>query len=442
MSLLGDKLQSVFKTLRGFGKLSESNVSEALREVRLALLAADVDYKVAKEFCDRVKDQALGEEVQGSIRPGDLFVKIVHDELIHVLGSQDLDLNNRRPLKIALCGLNGAGKTTTAGKLAVYLKKQGEKVLLVAADLTRPGAVKQLQTLAAQAGVDAVAPELGLTLLQHLSKAVDQAREGNYTVTIFDTAGRTDINEELLAELKEVAQLIQPDEAILVADAAMGQAAVGIAEAFKKAMPLSGLVLSKFDGDARGGAAFSLQSISGAPIKFLGTGERIDQLEAFEPERLVKRLLGMGDLFGLAQQVSEVMDLEDASRLQEKLTSQTFNLQDFQDQMRQLKKLGPLQNLLGMLPGVGNIKNFTPDENVLKRTEAIICSMTKQERRKPELLNAKRRQRIATGSGTSVTEVNQLLQRFQGMKKMMSKLTRGGNQENKLKKLLGNGSFF
>ncbi len=441
MSLLGDKLQGVFKILRGYGKLSESNVSEALREVRLAMLAADVNYKVTKEFCDRVKEQALGEEVQSSIRPGDLFVKIVHDEMIRLLGEGDLELNGKRPLKIALCGLNGAGKTTTAGKLAVYLKAEKEKVLLVAGDLTRPAAVKQLQTLGAQAGVDVLAPEAGLTLQQHLKAALNRAIEGNYTVTVYDLAGRTDVNEELLGELKECAELIQPEEALLVADAAMGQAAVEIADAFKKAMSLTGLVLSKFDGDARGGAAFSLHAVSGAPIKFLGTGERTDQFEPFMPERLVKRLLGMGDLYGLAQKVTEEINLEDAARMEAKLKSNSFDLQDFMDQMKQLKKLGPLQNLLGMIPGASSMQNLSLDEKVLKQTEAIICSMTKQERRKPEVLNAKRRQRIAAGSGTSVTEVNQLLQRFQGMKKMMGKLTRGGNQENKLKKLLGSRNF-
>lgn len=441
MSLLGDKLQGVFKILRGYGKLSESNVSEALREVRLAMLAADVNYKVTKEFCDRVKEQALGEEVQSSIRPGDLFVKIVHDEMIRLLGEGDLELNGKRPLKIALCGLNGAGKTTTAGKLAVYLKAEKEKVLLVAGDLTRPAAVKQLQTLGAQAGVDVLAPEAGLTLQQHLKAALNRAIEGNYTVTVYDLAGRTDVNEELLGELKECAELIQPEEALLVADAAMGQAAVEIADAFKKAMSLTGLVLSKFDGDARGGAAFSLHAVSGAPIKFLGTGERTDQFEPFMPERLVKRLLGMGDLYGLAQKVTEEINLEDAARMEAKLKSNSFDLQDFMDQMKQLKKLGPLQNLLGMIPGASSMQNLSLDEKVLKQIEAIICSMTKQERRKPEVLNAKRRQRIAAGSGTSVTEVNQLLQRFQGMKKMMGKLTRGGNQENKLKKLLGSRNF-
>jgi len=441
MSLLGDKLQGVFKILRGYGKLSESNVSEALREVRLAMLAADVNYKVTKEFCDRVKEKALGEEVQSSIRPGDLFVKIVHDEMIRLLGEGDLELNGKRPLKIALCGLNGAGKTTTAGKLAVYLKAEKEKVLLVAGDLTRPAAVKQLQTLGAQAGVDVLAPEAGLTLQQHLKAALNRAIEGNYTVTVYDLAGRTDVNEELLGELKECAELIQPEEALLVADAAMGQAAVEIADAFKKAMSLTGLVLSKFDGDARGGAAFSLHAVSGAPIKFLGTGERTDQFEPFMPERLVKRLLGMGDLYGLAQKVTEEINLEDAARMEAKLKSNSFDLQDFMDQMKQLKKLGPLQNLLGMIPGASSMQNLSLDEKVLKQIEAIICSMTKQERRKPEVLNAKRRQRIAAGSGTSVTEVNQLLQRFQGMKKMMGKLTRGGNQENKLKKLLGSRNF-
>ncbi|NJL18782.1 MAG: signal recognition particle protein [Bdellovibrionaceae bacterium] len=441
MSLLGDKLQGVFKTLRGYGKLSESNVSEALREVRLALLAADVNYKVAKDFCERVKEQALGQEVQGSIRPGDLFVKIVHDELIQIFGEGECGLLPRRPLRIALCGLNGAGKTTTAGKLAAYFKKDKEKVLLVAGDLTRPAAIQQLEILGKQIGVEVMAPQPGVSLSEHLRAAQLKAEQERYAITLFDLAGRTDINTELLAELKVSHGLIEPDETLLVADAAMGQAAVEIAEAFQKAMPLTGLVLSKFDGDARGGAAFSLHAVSGAPIKFIGTGERLDQLEPFQPERLVKRLLGMGDLYGLAQKVTEEINLEDAARMQEKLRTQSFDLQDFLDQMKQLKKLGPLQNLLGMMPGVSSMQNFSLDENVLKRTEAIISSMTKQERRRPEVLNARRRQRIAAGSGTSVTEVNQLLQRFQGMKKMMGKLTRGGNQENKLKKLLGGGGF-
>lgn len=441
MSLLGDKLQQVFKNLRGYGKLSESNISEALREVRLALLAADVNYKVAKEFCDKVKEKALGEEVQSSIRPGDLFVKIVHDELIHILGEGELELKSKRPLKLVLCGLNGAGKTTTAGKLAQYLKGEGEKVLLVAADLTRPAAAEQLRKLGEQTGTDVHLPEIGARLEDHLAAAVRKASEGAYTVTLYDMAGRTDVNEALLEELKACTALIQPDEALLVADAAMGQASVEVAEAFKKAVPLTGLILSKFDGDARGGAVFSLHAVSGAPVKFLGTGERIDQFEAFMPERLVKRLLGMGDLYGLAQKVTEEIDLEDAARLQDKLKSQSFDLQDFLDQMRQLKKMGPLQNLLGMLPGMGSMQHFAFDEKALGRTEAIISSMTKQERRKPDVLNARRRQRIALGSGTSVTEVNELLRRFQGMKKMMGKLTRGGNQEQKLKKLLGGKNF-
>ncbi|MDD5261097.1 MAG: signal recognition particle protein [Methylacidiphilales bacterium] len=437
LNQLSEKFQSVFKTLRGYGKLTDSNISEALREVRLALLAADVNYQVAKQFCDRVKEKALGEEVRNSIRPGDLFVKIVHDELLAIFQGGDKGLASERPLRIALCGLNGAGKTTTAAKLALHLKKQKEKVLLVAGDLMRPAAVQQLQTLGRQNGIDVFAPEAGATLAGHLASAATEATKGTYNAVIYDLAGRTEINQELLEELKSAMGQIRPQEALLVADAALGQSAVEVAQAFQKQVPLTGIVLSKFDGDARGGAAFSLQSVTGMPLKFLGTGERVDQFEVFRAERLVQRLLGMGDLYGLAEKVTEQIDLEDASRMQEKLFKAEFDLQDFLDQMKQLKKLGPLQNLLGMVPGMGSIQHFSLDDNVFKRTEAIVCSMTRQERRRPDVLNAKRRQRIASGSGTSVTEVNELMQRFRTMKKMVGQLARGGNQENKLKRLLG-----
>jgi len=434
---LAEKFQGVFKTLRGYGKLNEANVADALRDVRLALLASDVNYKVARDFCDRVKVRALGEEFQKSIRPGDLFVKIVHDELLAIFQSGRLDLAGERPLRLALCGLNGAGKTTTACKLALHLKKQGEKVLLVAADLSRPAAVQQLQTLGGQQGIDVFAPVAGVTLAGHVQAAEQQAQQGGFRVVIYDLAGRTELNGELLAELQSATERIRPQEMLLVADAALGQSAVEVAEAFHKTCPLTGIVLSKFDGDAKGGAALSLQAVTGVPVKFLGTGERVEQLEVFHPDRLIRRLLGMGDLYGLAEKVGEQLDLEDAVRMQEKLKSARFDLQDFLDQMRQMKKLGPLQNLLGMIPGMGSIQHFSLDENALKRTEAVICSMTKQERRNPDVLNARRRQRIALGSGTSVTEVNELLRRFRTMKKMVGQLARGGNQENKLKRLLG-----
>ena len=437
LNQLSEKFQGVFKTLRGYGKLTEANMAEALREVRMALLAADVNYLVAKKFCDQVKEKALGEQVQSSIRPGDFFVKIVHDELLALFQEGDASLSSERPLRLALCGLNGAGKTTTAGKLALLLKKQKEKVLLVACDLTRPAAVQQLQTLGRQNGVEVFAPEAGVTLAGHLKAAGQHAEEGAYQAVIYDLAGRTEINQELLAELKQAMEQIRPQEALLVADAALGQSAVEVAQAFAGSVPLTGIVLSKFDGDAKGGAAFSIQHVAGVPLKFLGTGERVDQFEVFRADRLVQRLLGMGDLYGLAEKVSQEIDLEDAARIQEKMLKGGLDLQDFLDQMKQMKKLGPLQNLLGMVPGMGSIQHFSLDDKVFKRTEAIVYSMTRQERRKPDLLNARRRQRIALGSGTSVTEVNELMRRFQAMKKMVGQLARGGNQESKLKRLLG-----
>jgi len=436
MSALADKLQSVFKTIRGYGKLTESNIGEALREVRMALLAADVNYQIAKQFCDRVKEQALGVEVQQSIRPGELFVKIVHDELLALFSRQDGAIPAKRPLRLALCGLNGAGKTTTAAKLALFLKERRERVVLVAADLSRPAAADQLAVLGGKIGVPVIRPQPGQSLAGYLADAGEQAKASSPSVVIYDLAGRTELNDELLDELENAINLIQPDESLLVADAALGQAAVAVAKAFQGRARLTGLVLSKFDGDARGGSAFSLQEVTGCPIKFLGTGEKLEDFEEFEADRLVKRLLGMGDLYGLAQKVQETIDLEDSAKLEEKLKKEAFDLQDFQDQMRMLRKLGPLQNLLGMIPGMGSISNSAVDENGLKRTEAILGSMTKQERRKPDLINARRRQRIASGSGTSVTEVNQLLHRFRTMKKMMGKMTRSGRPEEQLKKML------
>ncbi|MEM6822542.1 MAG: signal recognition particle protein [Verrucomicrobiota bacterium] len=436
MNALGDKLQGLFKQLKGYGKLNEKNISDAVREVRLALLGADVNYQIAKQFCDRVKEKALGEEIRASVRPGDYFVKIVHDELIDTFTSEDRDLSDKRPLNLALCGLNGVGKTTTAAKLAKALTKEGESVQLIAADLSRPAAVDQLKKLGEQIQVPVLGPESGEALATYLKRAIQHAKESEASVVIYDLAGRTDLNNELLAELKDSLKIINPDECLLVADAATGQAAAELARGFQANAPLTGLVLSRFDGDTRGGAALSLQSVTGCPIKFLGVGEKVDALEAFIPDRLVKRLLGMGDLYGLAEKVQEEINIEDAARFEEKLRKQSFDLQDFLDQMRQMKKLGPLQNLLGMVPGMGSMSDSALDESSMKRTEAIILSMTKKERRRPEILNASRRKRIASGSGTSVMEVNELLKRFRQMKKMMTKLFKGKNPEGNLKRML------
>ncbi len=437
LDLLKDKLQSVFKTLRGYGKLSESNVAEAVREVRLALLAADVNYQVAKEFCDEVKTKAMGAEVLASIRPGEQFVKIVHDELLAIFGSDIKEMSNNRPLRILMCGLNGAGKTTTAGKLAAYFKKYKQHVVLVAGDLARPAAIDQLQILGKQIGVTV------LTFPGEKSpeKVAQLAREEitrlRAEVAIFDAAGRLDVDDALLAELEAVGRAWEPHESLLVADAATGQTAVKVAEAFKSRVPVTGLVLSKFDADTRGGAALSFQRVTRVPIRFLGTGEGIDALEVFAPERLVSRLLGMGDIVGLVEKAQAEFDVTSTEKMAEKLKKNSFDLQDFLDQIKMVKKLGPLQNILGMIPGMPKIPDSVDSEKSLRRVEAMIRSMTPEERTRPSVLNARRRQRIARGSGTSVTELNELLHRFEEMKKMMQRLTRGGSPDQMLRNLMG-----
>jgi len=439
MSALAEKLQSVFKTMRGYGKITESNVTDALKQVRMALLAADVNYQVARDFCERVKTRALGEEVAQSIRPGDLFVKIVHDELLATFRQGNFELNETRPLRILLCGLNGAGKTTSAGKLALFLRKNlHEQVTLVAADLARPAAIQQLQTLGKQIDVPVIAPQSGEKILDYLRRVMAETSSiAQKSITIFDTAGRLEVNAELLDELKAVVEIIQPQETLLVADAATGQSAAEVAKSFLAAAPLTGIILSKFDGDTRGGAALTLQTLTNCPIKFLGNGEQLPALERFAPERLVSRLLGMGDIIGLVEKAQQEISLQDAEKMATKFRDNSFTLQDFLDQMKMIRKLGPLQNLLGMIPGMNKLPSSALDERALKQTEAIILSMTPVERQKPEIINGKRRQRIARGSGTTVAQINDLLRRFLEMKKLMAKLTRGGNSERMLKNLLG-----
>jgi signal recognition particle subunit SRP54 len=437
---LAEKLQEVFRKMRGYGKISESNVSEAMRDVRRALLAADVNYQVAKEFCDDVKAKSLGQEVLASIRPGDLFVKIVHDELVARFSqSGTSELSSKRPLRVLLCGLNGAGKTTTAAKIALYLKKRRQSVLLVAGDLARPAAIQQLETLGKKIDVPVLAWRDQTDGRAVALAARREAEERQADVTLFDSAGRLDIDEALLAELEEIARAWEPDEILLVADAATGQAAVKVAEAFQSRVKLTGLVLSKFDADVRGGAALSLQAVTGCPIRYLGTGEAPSALELFQPERLVSRMLGMGDIIGLVEKAQEEFDAATAEKMEEKLRRNNFDLQDFLDQIRMLKRMGPLENLLGMIPGMGKVDVSSSEEKRMKRTEAIVLSMTPTERRKPEILNARRRVRIANGSGTSVTEVNDLLRQFEEMKRMMHRLTRGGSPDKLLRQLMGGG---
>ena len=435
--LLSEKLQGVFKTLRGYGKLSESNVADAVREVRLALLAADVNYQVAKDFCEEVKQKSLGAEVLKSIRPGEQFVKIVHDELVATLGGDGKGLTPNRPLRILLCGLNGAGKTTTAGKLAAWFKKQKQHVVLVAGDLARPAAIDQLQILGKQIGVT-VLTFPGEKSPENVARlAREEVARLRAEVAIFDAAGRLDVDEGLLAELEAVGKVWEPQENLLVADAATGQASVKVAQAFQSKVPLTGLILSKFDADTRGGAALSFQRVTKVPIRFLGTGEGTDALEVFQAERLVGRLLGMGDIVGLVEKAQTEFDAADAEKMASKLAKNTFDLQDFLDQIKMMRKLGPLQNLLGMMPGMPKIPDSVDSEKSLRRVEAMIRSMTPGERSRPGILNARRRQRIARGSGTSVTELNELMHRFEEMKKMMQRLTRGGSPDQMLKNLMG-----
>ncbi|HEY5892512.1 MAG TPA: signal recognition particle protein [Chthoniobacterales bacterium] len=418
-SQLSDKLQDIFKDLRGHGTISETNVNDAMRQVRLALLEADVHFQVAKDFIAKVKEKALGQDVLRSVTPGQQIVKIFHDELTVLLGGDAAPLNLEKPARILMVGLNGAGKTTSSAKLARLLKKQGRAPVLIACDLHRPAAIDQLVTLAGQVGVPVFRPTPGETdVLKVAREASAWARE-NGNVEIYDTAGRQEIDEPLVLELKRVVEFLQPKEVLLVADSATGQQAVSVATHFHEALGLTGLVLTKLDGDARGGAALSMRSVTQRPIKFAGVGEKIDQFEAFVPDRLAGRILGMGDIVGLVERAAEAIDQEEAERMEKKLRTASFDLNDFLGTFKMIRKLGPLENVLGMLPGMGNLKGFSVDEKQMKRVEAIVLSMTLKERTNPDILNARRRQRIARGSGVSVTEVNTLLNQFGQMRKMM-----------------------
>ena len=402
-----------------------------MREVRLALLEADVEFSVAKEFIAKVREQALGEKVLRSVTPGQQIVKVFHDELANLLGGDEAPLDLNPPARILLAGLNGAGKTTTAGKLALHLKKQGRRPVLVACDLYRPAAIEQLATLGREIDVPVYEPEAGEKDVVKAAKQGLAFAEGEgATVTIFDTAGRQEIDGELIEELKKVRDYLEPREVLLVADAATGQQAVSVATHFDEAVGLTGIILTKLDGDARGGAALSMRAVTKQPIKFSGTGEKMEALEPLVPDRMADRILGMGDVVGLVEKAAEAIDEEEALKMAEKLKKTTFDFNDFLDQMRMMRKMGPMENVLGMLPGMGNVSNLSIDEKRIKRTEAIVLSMTKHERSRPEILNGRRRQRIARGSGTSVTEVNNLLRQFSQMRKLMK-------NKGKMKKLLG-----
>jgi signal recognition particle subunit SRP54 len=447
-SQLGDKLQDIFKDLRGHGTISETNINDALRQVRLALLEADVDFQVAKNFVARVKEKALGEEVLRSITPGQQIVKIFHEELTALLGGDAAPLNLGKPARILMVGLNGAGKTTSAAKLARLLKKQGHSPRLVAMDLQRPAAIEQLATLGKQVDVPVFAPAPNeKDILRAAAAAVAAvagrgniedstgpaaASERSYNIDIFDTAGRQEIDQPLIEELKRLREFLQPQEILLVADAATGQQAVSVATHFNDALQITGIVLTKLDGDARGGAALSMREVTQRPIKFAGVGEKLDQFETFVPDRLAGRILGMGDIVGLVEKAAEAVDEEEAERLERKLRSAKFDFNDFLAQFKMMRKLGPLENILGMLPGMSNVPGLSVDDRQLRRIEAIVLSMTPQERTRPDILNARRRQRIARGSGRTVTEVNDLLQRFNQMRKLMKN---AGKMKRKLREL-------
>ena len=420
---LSDKLQDAFKNLRGQGKISESNVTDALREVRMALLDADVHFQVAKDFIAKVKEKALGEQVLRSVTPGQQIVKIFHEELCALLGGDTAPLDQSKNCRILIVGLNGAGKTTSSAKLARLLKSQGRSPLLIASDLHRPAAIDQLAVLADQIEVPVFRPEDGESdILRSTKRALEWCDSTGGNVQIFDTAGRQEIDGPLIEELKCLRDFLQPQEVLLVCDAATGQQAVSVAEHFHAALGLTGLILTKLDGDARGGAALSLRSVTGRPIKFAGVGEKIDQFETFHPDRLAGRILGMGDVVSLVERASEAISEDEARRMEEKLRTATFDLTDFLQQFKMIRRMGPLENILGMIPGMDKIKDSSIDEKQLKRVEAIILSMTPRERAKPDILNARRRQRISRGSGVSVTEVNNLILRFNQMRKMMKNM--------------------
>jgi signal recognition particle subunit SRP54 len=426
---LSDRLDGVFKRLRGRGRLTEEQVDEALKEVRTALLEADVHLSVVRAFVARVRERSVGQDVLKSLTPGQHVVKIVHEELIEILGSknQPLKFANKPPTVIMLAGLQGSGKTTAAAKLASHLKRKGRRPLLVACDLRRPAAIRQLVLLGEQAGVPVVAREGATDAVAVAADGVSEAEHTGRDVVIVDTAGRLHIDEEMMAEAEAIRDRVKPFETLFVADAMTGQDAATVASAFAERVGYTGAILTKLDGDARGGAALSIAHVSGRPLKFLSDGEGLDSFEPFHPDRLASRILGMGDVMTLIEKAEEVYEEEQARELERKLRTSQFTFDDFLDQMRQLRKMGSLSSLIGMIPGVGKqLRGMEIDENQFRRTEAIICSMTRTERSDPALIRGSRRDRIARGSGTTTAEVNSLLKQFDQARKMMRAMTGGG----------------
>lgn len=427
---LSDRLQDVVHKIKGYGKITEENISEMMREIRLSLLEADVNYKVVKEFTNNVKEKALGEEVNKSLNPGELFVKIVKDELTELLGGENTPLNiSGNPATLMLVGLQGSGKTTTIGKLANYLRKNNKKKpLLVACDVYRPAAIDQLKQIGKELNIEVYSEGKGNPV--EISKnAIKYAKDNGYDYVLIDTAGRLQIDESLMDELDNIQKDVNPDETILVIDSMMGQDTINVINGFNDKIKLSGVILTKLDGDTRGGVALSVKHLTNLPIKFIGVSEKMDGLTPFYPERMASRILGMGDILSIVEQVQSEIDEKEAEKTAKKMMKGNFDLEDFLNQLNQIKKLGPLENLLKLLPGAKKmgLNNVNIDPKIMKRTEAIVLSMTPEERRDPSILKASRKKRIADGSGTTVTNVNKLLNQFEEMKKMM--------------KMMGNGNF-
>ncbi|HTX66998.1 MAG TPA: signal recognition particle protein [Opitutaceae bacterium] len=423
---LTERLGQALRNLRGVGRLSEENMATALQEVRAALLAADVHFRVAREFVERVQAQAAGQDVLKSVTPGQQIVKIIHDELVKLLGEGATELSAARPLKILLVGLHGSGKTTSAAKLGRLLQKRGYRPLLAACDLQRPAAIDQLEILAQQENLAFFGDRVTKDVPAVGDAALAAAQTAGADAILFDTAGRLQIDHELIEEVKELRARVQPAEVLLVADGALGQEAVNVARTFHEALQLTGLVLTKLDGDARGGAALSIKAVTGVPIKFIGTGEKAGDFDTFYPDRLASRILGMGDVVSLVEKAQETIDQKQAEQMAEKFRKADFNLEDFLAQLHQVKKMGSMESILGMMPGMSGVKVDDQADRQMARTEAIIRSMTAQERRTPSILSGSRRMRIAKGAGVKVVDVNQLLKQFQQMQKMMKMMKGGG----------------
>ncbi|MDL1987403.1 MAG: signal recognition particle protein [Deltaproteobacteria bacterium] len=428
---LTDKLDLVFKKLKGHGKLTEKNIEEGLKEVRIALLEADVHYKVVKKLIADIKERALGQEVMASLTPGQQVVKIVNDELTEIMGTrhEDLNLSGSKPASIMLVGLQGSGKTTTAGKLAVFLRKKGKKPYLVPADVYRPAAIDQLKKLGEQLSVPVYSSTVEMDPVQICRKARIAAQQEGCDILLLDTAGRLHIDENLMAELCNIKDAVKPSDILLIADAMTGQDAVNIAKSFDNTLNLGGIILTKMDGDARGGAAISIKSITNKPIKFIGVGEKLSELEPFHPDRMSSKILGMGDVLTIIEKAQSVIDEKKAVELEKKLRKSEFTLDDFRDQMVQIRKMGSLKDLLGMIPGFSKnkqFKNLEVDEKEFIRIEAIINSMTPQEKRQHTIINGNRRKRIAKGSGTSIQDINKLLKNYTQIMKILKKMNKGG----------------